>query len=68
MERDTPELGTRDTLTIGPYDPAPRNAYRALCLTRRRCAFDRTHGPLTYRRYEGVIFTFTYEECGSDIA
>jgi hypothetical protein len=68
MERDTEELGTIGALTIGPYQTIDRGAYRALCQTRRRCAFDRVSGPLTFRRYDGVIFRYSYVECGSDIA
>jgi hypothetical protein len=68
MERDPEELGTIGALTLGPYEPGTRASYQALCLTRRRCAFDRVSGPLTFRRYDGVIFRYSYVECGSDIA
>lgn len=49
-------------IKYGPYPPASRGSYQSLCLTRRRCTFDRTLGALDDRRYNyGVKVVYVVE-------
>jgi hypothetical protein len=50
----------------GIYEPSTRSPYLLLCLTRRRCAFDRMSGTLMYRLYPGdqVIEVIDELSCG----